>query len=236
MHPILESIRRVGIIPVIKLDDSKHALPLARALTAGGLPAAEITFRTAAAESSIRAMTKAFPDLLIGAGTVLTCQQVDAALQAGAKFIVSPGTNPQVVRYCLQLRVPILPGVVTPTEIESALELGLNTLKFFPAEPSGGLTMIEALAAPYPLSTSRRLSPTPGLGSPHLLFPKLLHSRDLSCASPFYIRIRSLNTFILVVLFISTMCKLTAQITARKNRFQIFLEFAFKVGTLPFFL
>ena len=175
MHPILESIRRVGIIPVIKLDDSKHALPLARALTAGGLPAAEITFRTAAAESSIRAMTKAFPDLLIGAGTVLTCQQVDAALQAGAKFIVSPGTNPQVVRYCLQLRVPILPGVVTPTEIESALELGLNTLKFFPAEPSGGLTMIEALAAPYNGVT---FMPTGGINASnvgtYLASPKIL--------------------------------------------------------------
>lgn len=162
MHPTLEKLHQIGIIPVVKLDDEKDAAPLARALADNGLPAAEVTFRTAAAEAAIRAMTTRVPELLVGAGTVLTCQQVDTAVAAGARFIVSPGLNPKVVRHCQELGVPITPGVVTPTEIEAALEMGLEVLKFFPAEPSGGLDMIRALTAPY---TGVRFMPTGGINA-----------------------------------------------------------------------
>ena len=159
MHPILNRIRLTGIIPVVKLEDAGDAVPLARALVSGGLPAAEITFRTSVASEAIRRMTFELPEMLIGAGTVLTCEQ---AVNAGAQFIVSPGTNPRVVHRCQELGVPVLPGVVTPTEIEAALELGLDVLKFFPAEPSGGLPMIESLAAPYP---GVRFMPTGGINA-----------------------------------------------------------------------
>ncbi|MFQ8761169.1 MAG: bifunctional 4-hydroxy-2-oxoglutarate aldolase/2-dehydro-3-deoxy-phosphogluconate aldolase [Intestinimonas sp.] len=162
MHPILNRIRLTGIIPVVKLEDAGDAVPLARALVSGGLPAAEITFRTSVASEAIRRMTFELPEMLIGAGTVLTCEQVTQAVNAGAQFIVSPGTNPRVVHRCQELGVPVLPGVVTPTEIEAALELGLDVLKFFPAEPSGGLPMIESLAAPYP---GVRFMPTGGINA-----------------------------------------------------------------------
>ena len=149
MNKMIEQFRKIGIIPVVVLDDAKDALPLAKALCEGGLPCAEVTFRTAAAEESIRIMSKEFPQMLVGAGTVLTTEQVDRAIGAGAKFIVSPGLNPKIVRYCQEKNIPITPGVQTPTEIETALELGLTTVKFFPAEPAGGLKMIKAIAAPY---------------------------------------------------------------------------------------
>ena len=146
---IIEQFKKIGIIPVVVLDDAKDAEGLGRALVEGGLPCAEVTFRTAAAEESIRIMSKAFPDMLVGAGTVLTTEQVDRAVAAGAKFIVSPGLNPKVVKHCQEIGIPITPGIQTPTEIEAALELGLTTVKFFPAEPAGGLKMIKAIAAPY---------------------------------------------------------------------------------------
>ena len=169
MHPILNRIRLTGIIPVVKLEDAGDAVPLARALVSGGLPAAEITFRTSVASEAIRRITFELPEMLIGAGTVLTCEQVTQAVNAGAQFIVSPGTNPRVVRRCQEL------GVVTPTEIEAALELGLDVLKFFPAEPSGGLPMIESLAAPYP---GVRFMPTGGINASnagtYLASPKVL--------------------------------------------------------------
>ncbi len=162
MNEILERIHRIGVIPVIAIEDAKQAAPLARALVAGGLPAAEVTFRTAAAEEAMRTITREVPEMLVGAGTVLTCEQVDRALDAGAKFIVSPGTNPKVVRHCQERGVPIVPGVVTPTEIEAALELGVEVLKFFPAEPSGGLSMLKALSAPY---TGVKFMPTGGVSA-----------------------------------------------------------------------
>ena len=149
MEKMIEQFRKIGIIPVVVLDDAKDASPLARALCEGGLPCAEVTFRTAAAEESIRIMSSGFPKMLVGAGTVLTTGQVDRAVAAGAKFIVSPGLNPKVIRYCLEKNIPITPGIQTPTEIEAALGLGLTTLKFFPAEAAGGLKMIRAIAAPY---------------------------------------------------------------------------------------
>jgi len=146
---ILNEISKMGIIPVIKINDAAKAAPLAKALIDGGLNAAEVTFRTAAAEDAIRAIANAYPDMLVGAGTVLTIEQAQCALDAGAKFIVSPGFNPKVVKWCLDNGVTPLPGCTTPSEIEQALELGLKVVKFFPAEQSGGLAKIKAMSAPY---------------------------------------------------------------------------------------
>lgn len=149
MHEVLHKIQELGIVPVVILEDTKDAAPLAKALIDGGLPCAEITFRTEAAEESIRIMSEQFPDMLVGAGTVLTTEQVDRAVAAGAKFIVSPGFNPKVVKYCIENGILITPGCCTPSEVEQAIEHGLETVKFFPAEPAGGLPMIKAMAAPY---------------------------------------------------------------------------------------
>ena len=149
MNEVLQKMHEIGIIPVVVLNDAKDAEPLGKALLEGWLPCAEVTFRTDAAEESIRIMSQKFPDLLVGAGTVLTTEQVDRAVAAGAKFIVSPGLNPKVVQYCTDKNIPITPGVVTPGEIEKAIELGLEVVKFFPAEPSGGLPMINAVGAAY---------------------------------------------------------------------------------------
>lgn len=146
---ILKELSNIGIIPVVKINDAKKAVPLAKALAKGGLNAAEITFRTDAAEDAIREISKACPDMLVGAGTVLTTDQAQRALDAGAKFIVSPGFNPKVVKWCLDNGVTPLPGCTTPSEIEQALELGLKVVKFFPAEQSGGLAKIKAMSAPY---------------------------------------------------------------------------------------
>ncbi len=175
MHEVLSKIQKMGIVPVIKLDDAKDAVPLAKALCDGGLPCAEITFRTAAAEESIRQMRKAFPDMLIGAGTVLTTEQVDLAVAAGATFIVSPGLNPKVVRYCVDKNIPITPGCSNPSDIEAALELGIDVVKFFPAEAAGGLAMIKAISAPY---VNVKFMPTGGINAKNLTtyldFPKII--------------------------------------------------------------
>ena len=157
-----ELIRKTGIVPVVVLDDAKDAEPLAEALIRGGLPCAEVTFRTAAAEESIRRMTEKFPEMLVGAGTVLTTEQVDRAVAAGAKFIVAPGLNPVTVKYCLEKGISVFPGVLTPSEIEQALSLGLQVVKFFPAEPSGGLKMIQAIAAAY---VGLKFMPTGGINA-----------------------------------------------------------------------
>ena len=148
MHEVLQKIQEIGIVPVVVLDDAKDAAPLAKALCEGGLPCAEVTFRTEAAEESIRIMAEQFPDMLVGAGTVLTTEQVDRAVAAGAKFIVSPGLNPKVVKYCVEKGILITPGTCTPSEVEQAIEHGLEVVKFFPAEQAGGLAMIKAMAAP----------------------------------------------------------------------------------------
>lgn len=160
MDKVLEQISKIGIVPVVKIDNAKDALPLAKALCAGGLPCAEVTFRTAAAAEAIEIMTKNFPDMCVGAGTVLNSEQVDAAVAAGAKFIVSPGLNPKTVQYCISKGVPMTPGISNPSEIEQAIELGLDVVKFFPAEQSGGLAKIKAMAAPY---VNMRFMPTGGV-------------------------------------------------------------------------
>ena len=146
---VLKEIEKIGIIPVVVLDRVEDALPLAKALIEGGLPCAEVTFRTAAAEEAIRVMSENFPELLVGAGTVLTTDQVDRAVAAGAKFIVSPGLNPRIVKYCVEKGIVIVPGCANPSDIEQALENGLEVVKFFPAEAIGGLKLIKAMAAPY---------------------------------------------------------------------------------------
>ena len=138
MNQILEQLGTYGIVPVVVLQDAAKAEPLAEALCKGGLACAEVTFRTDAAEESIRIMSEKFPEMLVGAGTVLTTEQADRAVKAGAKFIVSPGLNPEVVKWCQAHEVPVIPGIVTPTEMEQAIGLGLTMVKFFPAEAAGG--------------------------------------------------------------------------------------------------
>ena len=165
MMTIEERFEDFGVVPVVVLDDVKDALPLAKALTEGGLPCAEITFRTEAAEESIKVMAEAYPDMVVGAGTVLTIEQVDAAVKAGAKFIVSPGFDPEIVDYCLEKEIPIFPGCVTPSEVAQAVKRGLKVVKFFPAEPAGGVAMIKAMAAPY---HQLRFMPTGGIGTLNL--------------------------------------------------------------------
>ena len=162
MNKVLEEFSKIGIIPVIALDDAKDAAPLAEALIKGGLPCAEVTFRTAAAEESIRIMASQYPEMLVGAGTVLTTDQVDRAVNAGAKFIVSPGLNPKVVKYCVEKGIPVTPGTTNPSDIEQAIELGLEVVKFFPAEAAGGLNMIKSMAAPY---TNMKFMPTGGINA-----------------------------------------------------------------------
>ncbi len=163
---IFEKLSLIGLVPVIKIENAEDAVPLCRALKEGGLPVAEITFRTAAAEASIAAVHKELPDVLLGAGTVITCQQVDRAVAAGATYIVSPGFNPEVVRHCQQVGVPILPGCANPSDIEMALGLGVKLVKFFPAEALGGLPLVKALSAPY---GDVRFVPTGGISEKNLL-------------------------------------------------------------------
>ena len=175
MNEVLEKIQKIGIVPVVVLDDAKDAAPLAKALCEGGLPCAEVTFRTAAAEESIRIMAKEFPEMLVGAGTVLTTEQVDRAVNAGAKFIVSPGLNPTVVKYCVDKGIPVTPGTSNPSDVEMAISLGLDVVKFFPAEQAGGINMIKAMAAPY---TQMKFMPTGGINAKninsYLAFDKIL--------------------------------------------------------------
>ena len=177
MTEMMKKLQKLGIVPVVVLNDAKDALPLAERLVNGGLPCAEVTFRTAAAEDSIRQMAKAYPDMIIGAGTVLTCEQADRAIDAGAKFIVSPGFNPKVTEYVLKRGVPMTPGVCTPTEIEAALQFDLDVLKFFPAEPSGGLKMIKALCAPY---VGLNFMPTGGINADNVR-DYLKYDRIVAC-------------------------------------------------------
>ena len=177
MIEMMQKLKKIGIIPVVVLNDAKDALPLAECLMEGGLPCAEVTFRTAAAEESIRQMVKAYPDMIVGAGTVLTCEQADHAIDAGAKFIVSPGFNPKVTEYVLKKGVPMTPGVQTPTEIEAALQFDLDVVKFFPAEPAGGLKMIKALAAPY---VGLQFMPTGGINANNVR-DYLAYDRIVAC-------------------------------------------------------
>lgn len=160
-----EQIEKLGLVPVVVLHDAKDAKPLAQALCQGGLPCAEVTFRTDAAEESIRQMSREFPNMLVGAGTVLTVEQVNRAVDAGAKFIVSPGFDPQIVDYCLNRQIPVFPGCVTPSEVAQAVKRGLRVVKFFPAKQYGGVSTIKALAAPY---VGLRFMPTGGVSASNL--------------------------------------------------------------------
>jgi 2-dehydro-3-deoxyphosphogluconate aldolase/(4S)-4-hydroxy-2-oxoglutarate aldolase len=164
MPDSINRIAGVKLIPMVVIDQAEHAGPFADALVAGGLPVAEITFRTPAAEAAIRALAQR-GDILVGAGTVLTIEQADRAIDAGAQFIVAPGTNPKIVEHVLKRGMPMIPGVVTPTDIELATSLGVTTLKFFPAEQMGGVATLNALAGPYP---DVRFIPT-GSVTPELL-------------------------------------------------------------------
>ena len=165
MNEVLKQIEEIGIVPVVVLNDAKDAEPLAEALCEGGLPCAEVTFRTDAAEESIRIMSEKFPTMLVGAGTVLTTEQVDRAVAAGAKFIVSPGLNPKVVKYCVDKGILITPGCANPSDVEQAIENGLEVVKFFPAEQAGGLAYIKAIAAPY---VGMKFMPTGGVNAQNL--------------------------------------------------------------------
>ena len=148
MSEVLKRLGEIRLVPVVVLEDAKNAEPLAEALIAGGLPCAEVTFRTTAAAESIKCISM-FKEICLGAGTVLSVDQVKLAVDSGATFIVSPGFNPKVVKYCVENRIPITPGICTPTEIEMGLDYGLNIFKFFPAEAYGGLKTLKAISAPY---------------------------------------------------------------------------------------
>jgi 2-dehydro-3-deoxyphosphogluconate aldolase/(4S)-4-hydroxy-2-oxoglutarate aldolase len=177
MDPILEKIGQLKLVPVVKIEKAGDALALGQALVAGGLPLAEITFRTDAAEESIRILSDQLPDMLVGAGTVLTIDNVKKAITAGAKFMVAPGFNPKVVDYCLEHNIPVVPGVNSPTDIEMGLERGLEVLKFFPAEASGGLKLLKAMAEPY---GGVKFMPTGGINTANLL-EYLAFKRVLAC-------------------------------------------------------
>ena len=170
MNEVLEKIQKIGIVPVVVLNDAKDAEPLAKALCNGGLPCAEVTFRTDAAEESIRIMSEKYPEMLVVA--------------AGAKFIVSPGLNPKIVKYCVEKNIPITPGICTPSEAEQAIENGLEVVKFFPAEPAGGLKMIKAMAAPY---TGLKFMPTGGINATNVK-EYLAYDKILACGGSWMVK------------------------------------------------
>jgi len=166
MHPVSEKISAIGVVPVIKLSNpQRDAASLAKALCAGGVPVAEVTFRAAGADTAIRLMKEACPEIICGAGTVTTTEHIDLALAAGAEFIVTPGFDPELVAYCREKGVVIYPGCTTPTDYHAALKFGLEVLKFFPAEQSGGLAKIKAMAAPFP---QFKVMPTGGVSLKNL--------------------------------------------------------------------
>ena len=183
-NDMIKELYSIGLIPVIKIENPDDAVPLAKALIDGGLPAAEITFRTACAAEAIKNITETYPEMLVGAGTVLTTEQVDAAIAAGSKFLVSPGLNPKVTAYCLSKGVPMLPGCSNPSDIEAAIELGLTTVKFFPAEAAGGLKMLKAMAAPYGQMT---FMPTGGINETNLR-DYLAFNKIVACGGSFMVQ------------------------------------------------
>lgn len=175
---------KFGVIPVVVLEEEKDAKPLAKALCEGGIACAEVTFRTAAAEQSIREMVQAYPEMLVGAGTVLTTEQVDRAVNAGAQFIVSPGFDPEIVDYCLEREIPIVPGCITPSELAQAVKHGLKLVKFFPAEQFGGVPTIQALSAPY---VGMQFLPTGGISVKNL--EKYLNCKSvLACGGSWLVK------------------------------------------------
>ncbi len=166
MNAMNEAISQIGVVPVIKLSNpERDAAPLAKALCAGGVPVAEVTFRAAGADRAIRLMKEACPDMIVGAGTVTAKEHIDATIAAGGQFIVTPGFDPELVAYAQEKNIPIYPGCTTPTDYHAALKFGLEVLKFFPAEQSGGLAKIKAMSAPFP---QFRVMPTGGISLKNL--------------------------------------------------------------------
>lgn len=165
MYEVLRKIQAIGVVPVIRIEDANKAVPLAKALKEGGIPCAEVTLRTPQALAAIASVAKEVPDILLGAGTVLSTEQVDDAVAAGAKFIVSPGFNPAVIKHCIEKGIPVTPGCATPGEMEQAIELGLDVVKFFPAEQSGGLAFLRAVSGPY---SGLKYMPTGGISAANL--------------------------------------------------------------------
>ncbi len=184
MNELLQQIHDIGIVPVIAIDDASKAVPLARALVAGGLPAAEVTFRTAAAEDAIRAIVREVPEMVVGAGTVLTRDQADRAIDAGVSFVVSPGFNPEITKYVLDKGVCMLPGTATAGEMEQAMALGLEAVKFFPAEQNGGIDKLKALAGPY---KTLRWMPTGGVNTNNLANYMSFH-QILACGGTWMVK------------------------------------------------
>ena len=186
---VLARLGEARILPVVELDTSEAALPLAKALMAGGLPVAEITFRSEAAAESIGILRERIPEMLVGAGTVLDIGQVDLAHRAGSRFVVTPGFNPAVVEACIELGLPVLPGINNPTGVERAMGFGLDAVKFFPAEASGGVPFLKALSGPYP---SIRFLPTGGIGpdnlGDYLALPNVLACGGSWIVSPALVR------------------------------------------------
>ena len=166
MNAMNEAIAKIGVVPVIKLSSpERDAAPLARALCAGGVPVAEVTFRAAGADKAIQIMREACPDMIVGAGTVTLKEHIDATIAAGGQFIVTPGFDPELVAYAQEKNIPIYPGCTTPTDYHAALKFGLELVKFFPAEQSGGLAKIKAMSAPFP---QFKVMPTGGISPKNL--------------------------------------------------------------------
>lgn len=184
MNDTLIKLSQIGIVPVVALNHIEDAVPLAKALCDGGLPCAEVTFRTECAEEAIRIMTTQFPQMFVGAGTVLTTDQVDRAVNAGAKFIVSPGLNPEVVKYCIDKNIPVTPGCANPSDIEQAIALGLDVVKIFPAEAIGGLNLIKSIAAPY---VNMKFMPTGGINAKNLN-DYLAFDRIIACGGSWMVK------------------------------------------------
>ena len=184
MNEILDRIGTIGIVPVVVIDRAEDAPRLGEALCDGGLPCAEVTFRTEAAAEAIAVLKREFPHMLVGAGTVLTPRQADQAMEAGAAFLVSPGLNVKLLDYCLGQNYPMIPGCMTPGEIEQAMERGLRTVKFFPAEAAGGIRFIRALAAPY---RDVRFMPTGGIHADNVE-EYLAFDRVLACGGSWMVK------------------------------------------------
>ena len=184
MEDLLKRIHDIGIVPVIAIEDAKKAVPLARALVKGGLPVAEVTFRTEAAEEAIKAIAAEVPEMILGAGTILTKEQADRAINAGVSFIVSPGFNPEITKYVLDKGVCMLPGTATAGEMEQAMMMGLNAVKFFPAEQNGGVAKLKALAGPY---KTLRWMPTGGVNTANLADYMSFH-QVLACGGTWMVK------------------------------------------------
>jgi 2-dehydro-3-deoxyphosphogluconate aldolase/(4S)-4-hydroxy-2-oxoglutarate aldolase len=184
MDEVLKKIGEFRLVPVVKIEDSRNAVPLGRALKDGNLPIAEITYRTDAAEEAIRILTAELPEILVGAGTVLTIDQVKSAVGAGARFMVAPGFNPKVVNYCTKHNIIIIPGVNNPSQIERALESRVEVVKFFPAEASGGMPFLKAVAAPY---SGIQFLPTGGISLQNMM-SYLSFSRVIACGGSWMVQ------------------------------------------------